>query len=212
METVERLLRECESAHGHLCPGQVLGVRMSLHGCELLGIGDPRGADRKKLIVFVEIDRCLADAVSVVTGVRLGRRSLKFFDYGKAAATFHNLSDGRAVRVAILESARAFADGEYAHIAEKKERQMAAYLEAPASRLFKVEEVSLKLSEEDLPGSPRSRRLCEACGEGVNDGRGETCETGSYLCRPCARGGYYSHPKDLKIADRASLRGQETER
>jgi formylmethanofuran dehydrogenase subunit E len=191
---VEQLLLECSRAHGHLCPGQLLGVRMSLLGCELVGIADPRGADRKKLIVFVEIDRCMSDAVSVVTGVRLGRRSLKFFDYGKAAATFHNLDEGSAVRVAILESARTYADEAFAQIFHKKERQMAAYRAARPEDLFKVERVKVELQEADLPGSPRSRELCSVCGEGVNDRRFIREQVGGVLCRPCSLGRSYYTP------------------
>src|SRR4030095_7459867 len=82
-QTLDELLEECGRLHGHLCAGQLLGVRMALLGCSLIGIADPRGVARKKLIVWVEIDRCMADAVGAVTGVRLGKRSLKFFDYGK---------------------------------------------------------------------------------------------------------------------------------
>src|SRR2546422_4190472 len=37
------------------------------------------------LITFVETDRCAADAVAVVTGCRLGKRALKFRDWGKVA-------------------------------------------------------------------------------------------------------------------------------
>jgi len=164
---------------------------MSLLGCELIGLDDPRGADRKKLIVFVEIDRCMADAVGVATGARLGRRSLKFFDYGKAAATFHNLQEGSAVRLAILESAREFADVSFAHVADKKERQMAAYLAAPPEELFKTERVKVSLSEADLPGSPRSREVCAKCGEGVNDRRFVRGAAGEVLCRPCGPGDSY---------------------
>src|ERR1035441_5014426 len=43
MESLDSLLREAETAHGHLCAGQVLGVRMAMLGCRLLGIEDPRG-------------------------------------------------------------------------------------------------------------------------------------------------------------------------
>jgi len=167
---------------------------MSLLGCELVGVGDPKGADRKKLIVFVEIDRCMSDAVGVVTGVRLGRRSLKFFDYGKAAATFLNLEGGRAVRITILESARALADESFAHVADKKERQMKAYLSAGPEDLFKVEPVRVSLPEADLPGTPRSRVICCACGEGVNDGRYTTDGAGRLLCRPCGQGHTYYGP------------------
>ena len=77
MKDFETLLETSARAHGHLCPGQVVGVRMAMLGCRLIGIGEPR-KEIKKLIVFVEIDRCASDAISVVTGVKLGRRSLKF--------------------------------------------------------------------------------------------------------------------------------------
>ena len=32
MESLDSLLREAEVAHGHLCAGQVLGVRMAMLG------------------------------------------------------------------------------------------------------------------------------------------------------------------------------------
>jgi formylmethanofuran dehydrogenase subunit E len=185
------LLRECEVVHGHICPGQVLGARMALIGCKLINLADPRGADRKKLIVWVEIDRCMTDALSAVTGVRLGRRSLKYFDYGKVAATFLNTETGRAVRIAALDSSRALADARYASLESKKERQMAAYREASEAELFKIETVRVDLRETDAPGRPKTRRTCERCLEGINDGREIEAEGGEVLCRPCAGGGYY---------------------
>ena len=78
MESLDELLRQAEAAHGHLCAGQVLGVRMSLLGLARLGITDPHGADRKRLVTYVEIDRCATDAIALVTGCRLGKRALKF--------------------------------------------------------------------------------------------------------------------------------------
>lgn len=188
---LEDLLRECETLHGHICPGQVLGARMAALGCKLIGIDDPRGADRKKLIVWVEIDRCMTDALSAVTGVRLGRRSLKYFDYGKVAATFLNTETGRAVRVAALDSSRALADARYASLQGKKERQMAAYRDASEAELFKVEAVTVDFKETDAPGRPRMRLTCARCLEGVNDGREVCGEDGEILCRPCAKGAYY---------------------
>jgi formylmethanofuran dehydrogenase subunit E len=185
------LLDECEALHGHICPGQVLGARMALLGCKLIGVDDPRGADRKKLIVWVEIDRCMTDALSAVTGVRLGRRSLKYFDYGKVAATFLNTETGRAVRVAALDSSRALAEARYASLTSKKERQMAAYGEASAEELFKVEAVRVDFKETDAPGRPKTRISCAGCLEGVNDGREVVGEGGEILCRPCANGAYY---------------------
>src|SRR5690348_18469475 len=99
MESVDTYLREAEIAHGHLCAGQALGVGMAMAGPARLGSRDPRGADRKRLVTYIEIDRCATDAIGVVTGCRLGKRALKFFDWGKLAATFVDLESGRAIRV-----------------------------------------------------------------------------------------------------------------
>ena len=188
---MDELLEECGRLHGHICAGQLLGVRMALLGCRAIGIEDARGADRKRLIVWVEIDRCMADAVSAVTGVRLGRRSLKFFDYGKVAATFYNTETGEAVRVLALDEARKLADERYPQIESKKERQMRAYREATDEELFKVSRVRVNYDEWDAPGHTRSRVACEACGEGINDGREVSQPSGRKLCKPCAVGGYY---------------------
>ena len=92
MLSLDDYLREAEQVHGHLCAGQVLGVRLAMLGLAKLGIEDPRGKDRKRLVTFVEIDRCATDAIGVVTGCRLGKRALKFRDWGKMAATFVDLA------------------------------------------------------------------------------------------------------------------------
>src|SRR3954471_5914120 len=139
MQSLDEILTECERLHGHMCAGQLLGARMALLGCRLLGVDDPRGADRKKVIVWVEIDRCMADAVGAVTGVRLGKRTLKYVDYGKVAATFLNTDTGEAVRVVALEESRALADARHPEIESKKERQFLAYREAADDELFKIE-------------------------------------------------------------------------
>jgi len=191
MESIDLLLKECERLHGHMCAGQLLGTRMALLGCKMIGIDDPRGADRKKLIVWVEIDRCMADAVSAVTGVRLGKRSLKYLDYGKVAATFLNTENERAVRIVALESARTLADERYPEIENKRQRQFQAYSDATDDDLFKTELVSIKLRDLDAPGSPRSRVTCVVCGEGVNDGREVIDANGDALCRGCHSGTYY---------------------
>jgi len=192
MESIDTLLKECERLHGHMCAGQLLGTRMALLGCRSIGIEDPRGADRKKLIVWVEIDRCMTDAISAVTGVRLGKRSLKYVDYGKVAATFLNTENKRAVRIVALESSRALADERYSDIPDKRQRQFRAYSEATDDELFKTELVSVELRDLDAPGSPRSRVICAVCGEGVNDGREVIGPEGDALCRGCDRGTYYS--------------------
>ena len=190
MESLDQLLEECGRLHGHMCAGQLLGARMAMLGCDLVGLNNPRGADRKKLIVWVEIDRCMADAISAVTGVRLGKRSLKYFDYGKVAATFLNTETREAVRIVALEESRRLADARYPQIEKKSERQFRAYREAADNELFKVERVKVEYGEMDAPGRPRSRVICVRCGEGINDGREVDGPAGA-LCRSCASPGYY---------------------
>jgi formylmethanofuran dehydrogenase subunit E len=190
MESLDQMLDECACLHGHMCAGQLLGARMAMLGCNLIGLSEPRGADRKKLIVWVEIDRCMADAISAVTGVRLGKRSLKYFDYGKVAATFLNTETQEAVRIVAREDSRDLADARYPEIEKKSERQFRAYREATDNELFKFARVKVEYGELDAPGRPRSRVICASCGEGINDGR-EIDKPGGALCRPCAAGGYY---------------------
>ena len=192
MQSLDELLKECEALHGHMCPGQLLGARMAMLGCSTIGINDPKGVDRKKLIVWVEIDRCMADAVSACTGTRLGKRSLKYMDYGKVAATFLNTETNDAVRIVALDNSRSLADQRYPEIEQKKERQFRAYREASDAELFQTQRVAVDYREHDLPGSPRSRVKCDRCGEGVNDHREVAgMDQSETLCRSCANGGYY---------------------
>jgi formylmethanofuran dehydrogenase subunit E len=191
MEALDELLQRAEQSHGHMCAGQVLGVRMAMLGCRAVGIEDPRGADRKSLIVFVEIDRCAADAVNTVTGCRLGKRTLKFLDYGKLAATFLNLKTGEAVRIVALDSSREAANCAFPEIENKYERQLRAYKLLPEEELFKVERVRVDVPPQDQPGRPVSRVFCDECGEGINDRR-EVIRGGRTLCRACAGEAYYT--------------------
>ncbi len=186
----ESLLRESARAHGHLCPGQVLGVRMSMLGLREIGISDPRGRDRKGLIVFVEMDRCATDAVQSVTGCSLGKRTMKFLDYGKMAATFLNLGTGRAVRVCCRDDARVKAASLFPHIEDRHRAQLEAYKIMPDADLFAVEEVQVRIRPEDMPGRPLRRVACSSCGEHVQDMR-EVERGGRVLCKPCAEGRYY---------------------
>jgi formylmethanofuran dehydrogenase subunit E len=189
--TFKSLLDESARIHGHLCPGQVLGVRMSLLGLREIGITNPRGMDRKSLIVFVEMDRCATDAVQCVTGCSLGRRTMKFMDYGKMAATFVNLKTGQAVRVLAREDARENAQALLPDISDKHRAQLEAYKIMPEKALFAAKAVTVTLRPEDMPGRPLRRVPCDACGEHVQDMR-EIERNGRILCRPCAEGGYYS--------------------
>jgi len=186
MESIDELLRQAEAAHGHLCAGQVLGVRMALLGLDRLGIADPRGADRKRLVTYVEIDRCATDAIALVTGCRLGKRALKFRDWGKMAATFVDLSSGRAVRIVALEDSRELASKLYPHEESKSRRQLQAYRELPDAQLFREQSVRVAIDPADLPGHSGDRIICPRCGEGVNFGR-FVLVNGESLCLSCAR-------------------------
>ncbi len=186
----ESLLAESAKIHGHLCPGQVLGVRMSILGLKEAGIEDPRGKDRKNIIVFVEMDRCATDAVQSVTGCSLGHRTMKFMDYGKMAATFVNLKTGKAVRVIAKEESREKAKKYFPLIEDKYKAQLEAYKIMPDEELFDIMEVKVTLKPEDMPGRPLRRIKCDSCGEYVQDMR-EVEMNGKALCRSCAYGGYY---------------------
>ena len=185
MEPLEELLRQAEIAHGHLCAGQVLGVRMAMLGCHRLGITEPRGTDRKRLVTYVEIDRCATDAIGVVTGCRLGKRALKFRDWGKMAATFVDLGTGRAIRIVALESSKQRARELYPGIADKNQQQMKAYREMDDAELFGEQWVEVVVGANEMPGYKGARIACAACGEGINYERFVERD-GETLCLACA--------------------------
>src|SRR5256714_8668924 len=166
MKTLDEFLADAAQAHGHLCAGQVLGVRMAMLGLEKLGIDDPRGKDRKRLVTFVEIDRCATDAVAVVTGCRLGKRALKFRDWGKMAATFFDVDSGRAIRIAAKESSKALARQLHPELNTKNQQQMLAYREIADDDLFTTHWVKVELPPEEFPGYKGGRVICGTFREG----------------------------------------------
>jgi formylmethanofuran dehydrogenase subunit E len=201
MKPFGELLASSAEAHGHLCPGQVVGVRMAMLGCRLIGLDDPTHPSQiKKFIVYTEMDRCAADAIAHVTGVRLGRRSLKFVDYGIMAATFVNLESGQAFRVLSTEEARSLAAQYAPEIVGKSRQQLVAYQRMPDSVLYRVFTVKVAISEFDLPGPTRHKAVCSRCGQVIRDHR-EVVRDGIILCRPCAPGGYFSDARETVWAD-----------
>ena len=192
MKSLDEYLADAKQAHGHLCAGQVLGVRMAMLGLEKLGINDPLGnkEDRKRLVTFVEIDRCATDAIGVVTGCRLGKRALKFRDWGKMAATFVDVSTGKAIRIAAKESSKQVARAMHPELSEKNQQQMLAYLEMDENDLFTTQWVKVELPAEEFPGYKGDRIVCAHCGEGINFRR-EVQRDGRVLCRSCAGESYY---------------------
>ncbi|MFO7709944.1 MAG: FmdE family protein [Desulfobacterales bacterium] len=197
MKPFHELLETSAAAHGHLCPGQLVGVRMAMLGCRLIGLDEPTRCDQiKKLIVYVEMDRCTADAVAHVTGVKLGRRSLKFADYGIMAATFLNLETGKAFRVVSTEEARDLAAVYAPEVSGKSRQQLTAYCRMPDSVLFRVQQVRVPIKPVELPGPTQRKVACSRCGQVVRDGREIEVE-GESLCRPCAQGAYFHNAQEV---------------
>jgi formylmethanofuran dehydrogenase subunit E len=201
MDAFEELLRGSAVAHGHLCPGQAVGVRMAMLGCRLIGLDEPTRHDQiKKLIVYVEMDRCAADALAHVTGVKLGRRSLKFMDYGIMAATFVNMDTGKAFRVVSTEEARDLADAYAPEIAEKSTQQLEAYMRMPDSVLFRVQQVDVNMVDSDMPGPTQYKAACSRCGQVVRDRR-EVVKDGHAYCKPCADEVYFKNAREITWPD-----------
>ena len=188
MQTLEEYIERANVAHGHTCAGQILGIRLSLLGLRELGIDDPI-KERKRLVTIVEIDRCATDAVQLVTGCRLGKRALKFKDFGKVAATFMDLKTGRAIRIVAREESKQKARELFPEL-EKEEGQRRAYRQLSDEDLFSRQWVRVALPEEDMPGYRAPRVVCAQCGEGINFKR-EVQRDGRLLCRACAGERYY---------------------
>lgn len=192
MKPFEELLAESVKAHGHLCAGQVIGVRMSILGCKLLGIDEPKSQEwRKNIIVFIEIDRCMTDAIQSVTGVQLGKRTMKFRDFGISAATFINLKTNEAYRILCTETSRDLAkDWADPGLVELKDIQLDGYQKMPDDLLFEATKVEVPLDPCLMPGPPVRKVNCEKCGQRVSDGRDVNID-GQTLCRLCGGEAYF---------------------
>jgi formylmethanofuran dehydrogenase subunit E len=190
VNTLAEYLDLAAVAHGHLCAGQVLGVRLAMLGLRELGITDPI-AERKRIVTYVEIDRCITDAIALVANCRLGKRALKFRDWGKVAATFVDLQTGRAIRIAAKESSKQAAREMFPEL-PKDAGQQKAYGALSEEILFDKKWVKVQVQPEDLPGFKGPRVVCAECGEGINFKR-EVLQAGRTLCRSCAGERYYSH-------------------
>ena len=181
MNEHETLLEKARNFHGDVCPGIVMGTRMTIAAMRKLGM-DPKERNRD-LIVYVEIDRCMTDAVQAITGVSLGHRTLKYIDYGKFAATFVDMTKNKAVRVSTIN--RPNPEGEDMKATVERLSNM------PEEELIKMEEINIGVPENDVPGFPKQTTSCEICGEKIMDGR-EVILNDETLCRACAEGAYYS--------------------
>lgn len=188
MSVLEELLAASAALHHHLCPRQVLGVRLGLAGSRWLGLAVPQ--TDKRMLVVVETDGCVIDGLVVVTGCRVGRRTMRVLDFGKVAATFVDTQTGQAVRVIPCGTARQQAQ-EYAPEAKSHwEAYLLGYQRMPEEKLLHFQPVTLSLSLEKLLSKEGYRVRCEACGEEISNER-EVIQKGQILCRACAGQSYY---------------------
>lgn len=187
MSNFDILLEKGKNFHGDICPGIVMGTRIAMAGMRELGM-DVFEKNRD-LIVYVEIDRCMTDAIQAVTGLTMGHRTLKYRDYGKFAATFVDLSTGKAVRISTVEGPRD-------NPGEVDMNEMIEKLsKVPEEELLKIEEVTVDIPPEDIPGFPKYRAVCDECGDRILDRR-EILDGEKTLCKACAEGPYYKLASD----------------
>ncbi len=186
---IQALLERSARDHAHLCPRQILGVRMGLHGIEILQI-EPN-CENKRLFIIAETDGCFVDGVTAATNCAIGHRTLRVEDYGKVAATFIDTQTDCAVRISPVLDIRERA---YIHAPAAPSRyqsQLQAYQNMPADEMFKVENVTLNINLAQIIARPGLRVKCERCGEEIMNQR-EVIQNGVTLCHTCAHGGYYA--------------------
>jgi formylmethanofuran dehydrogenase subunit E len=182
------LLKRSSTRHDHLCPRQVLGVRIGLAGLAILELESP--INKSTALIIIESDGCFADGVEVATGATIGHRTLRVNDFGKMAATFADVRTGRAIRISpgldVRERAWLYAPGEPRHYFA----QLLGYQVMPEAELLRFQEVTLHPTLEELISQPLARVRCDHCGEEIFNER-EVIVNGTILCRTCTQDGYY---------------------
>ena len=182
------LLKQSSARHDHLCPRQVLGVRIGLAGLSALGLESP--VNKRTALIIIESDGCFADGIEVATGAAIGHRTLRVNDFGKIAATFADVRSGHAVRISpaldIRERALSYAPDE----PRRYFAQLQGYQGMPDAELLRIQEVELHPTLKELISQPLARVVCDYCGEEIINER-ELLVDGATLCRACAKDGYY---------------------
>jgi formylmethanofuran dehydrogenase subunit E len=190
--TITHLLEKSMQNHDHLCPRQILGVRIGLAGLKVLGFGEP--PTKKQLLVISETDGCFVDGVTAATGCTVGHRTLRVEDYGKVAATFVDTGTGRSFRIAPKRDIRDRAGGVLCDEPSRYEAQMQAYQVMSDEEMFSMREVVLNTPPEKIVSRPGLRAVCDVCGEEIMNER-EINRNGQSLCHTCAQDGYYRVPE-----------------
>lgn len=190
MKSFESLLNESVEDHGHLCPGQVIGVRLAILGLELIGIDLPKGKDKKNIYIFAEINRCATEAIQSVTGCSLEEKNFNLIDIGLMAATFVNLDTGVSYRILAREESRELSSSYFPEIIDNRHRQLEAYKIMPNNELFTIQKVFVDMSNEGLPCEQTTKNQCEECGTLIQGNREEQ-NSGKVKCNVCSGEIYY---------------------
>ncbi len=194
---ITELLTQSSRRHSHLCPRQVLGVRIGLTGMAALDLPSPRR--NKRLLVILETDGCFADGIEAATGCTVGHRTLRVEDYGKIAATFVDVRTEQAVRIIprldVRRRAAVYAPGE----TRRYFAQLAGYQVMPDDELLAIQPVQLTRPAAEIVSRPGVRVDCAVCGEEIVNER-EVLVEGRVLCRACAYGGYYATALTLSVS------------
>lgn len=185
---IQPLLEKSTREHSHLCPRQILGVRIGLTGMKVLGFDTP--PSNKQLLVITETDGCFADGLSAATNCSVGHRTLRVEDFGKVAATFVNVKTGRSFRITPRLDIRERACDYFQNKLQHYTAQLEAYQIMPYEEMLLIEEVVLNTPIEQIMSRPGVRVNCDVCGEEIMNER-EVHHNGHTLCHPCAYGGYY---------------------
>lgn len=183
------LAQSARHHHDHLCPRQVLGVRMGMYAAELFALDLPQ--TDKRLFAFVETDGCLVDGIAVATGCSVGRRTMRVIDYGKSAATFVDTATERAIRITPSRESRTRASDYAPDAPDRWHAQLVAYQIMPVNELFVAQSVVLTISLSQIISQHGHRVICERCGEDIINER-EIRADGEVWCYACALGGYYT--------------------
>jgi formylmethanofuran dehydrogenase subunit E len=192
---LKEMLGHSAAQHRHLCPRQVLGVRIGLYAADIFSIATPQ--KDKRLLAFVETDGCFADGVSAATGCSMGHRTMRLVDYGKVAVTFVDTHDGRAIRLSPLPNVRLRAAAAAPVAATRWQAQLQAYQVLQNIELFQLQAVRLNLDLEAITGKPGVRVTCSECGEEILNQR-ETVKDGQKICRSCAGESYWRLMEDSR--------------
>lgn len=210
MNELRKLLEQSAQYHHHLCPRQVLGVRMGLFAGKILGLTVPQPDNVKRIFTIVETDGCGADGVSVATNCWIGRRTLRVEDFGKVAASFVDTQTGQAIRIVPRNDARQKAF-EYAPEARNKwEAMLQGYQRMPALELLSFQPIVLRTPLEDILSRPGVKMHCEICSEEIINER-EVEHEGQILCRPCAGFSYYNYTRDSALEQIFNHKSLETD-